>query len=291
MSLASQVSALATRIATEFKTVRTEVTNGLSGKEPSIPAGTTSQYWRGDKSWQALTTYTLVSQAEAEAGTATTARVWSAQRVAQAIAKLAAALARVAPDELAGTPEGHLWWDTDENESVDIAAASRQIIAGAGLSGGGDLTVDRTLAVNFAGSGVSSSTQAVRADDARINSIITEKQATDNASTYPTGLTMFQATTAGYGWPEQYGAVVTHLVNINRAMQTFHAKTGMQYTRAADAAQTNGWTAWRQEGNTIRVVYTTSVPARPVGATYVEWVGQVSPSANATSGDTWVNTA
>lgn len=32
----------------------TTVTNALAGKEPAIDAGTTSQYWRGDKTWQTL---------------------------------------------------------------------------------------------------------------------------------------------------------------------------------------------------------------------------------------------
>lgn len=32
----------------------TTVTTSLSGKEPTITSGTTSQYWRGDKSWQTL---------------------------------------------------------------------------------------------------------------------------------------------------------------------------------------------------------------------------------------------
>ena|GEM_PF-7041169 len=32
----------------------TNLTSDLAGKEPSITAGTTSQYWRGDKSWQTL---------------------------------------------------------------------------------------------------------------------------------------------------------------------------------------------------------------------------------------------
>lgn len=32
----------------------TNLTTDLSGKEPSITAGTTGQYWRGDKSWQTL---------------------------------------------------------------------------------------------------------------------------------------------------------------------------------------------------------------------------------------------
>lgn len=33
---------------------KTQVDTSLSGKEPTIAAGTTAQYWRGDKSWQAL---------------------------------------------------------------------------------------------------------------------------------------------------------------------------------------------------------------------------------------------
>ncbi len=32
----------------------TTITTALSGKEPTITSGTTSQYWRGDKSWQTL---------------------------------------------------------------------------------------------------------------------------------------------------------------------------------------------------------------------------------------------
>ena len=32
----------------------TTITNSLSGKEPTISAGTTNQYWRGDKTWQTL---------------------------------------------------------------------------------------------------------------------------------------------------------------------------------------------------------------------------------------------
>lgn len=36
------------------------LTSDLAGKEPSITAGTTAQYWRGDKTWQALTTDAVV---------------------------------------------------------------------------------------------------------------------------------------------------------------------------------------------------------------------------------------
>lgn len=33
---------------------QTDLSNALGGKEPTITAGTTAQYWRGDKSWQTL---------------------------------------------------------------------------------------------------------------------------------------------------------------------------------------------------------------------------------------------
>ena len=39
---------------------------------------------------------------------------------------------------------------------------------GAGLTGGGDLSADRTLSIDFAASGVNSATKAVRADDSRL---------------------------------------------------------------------------------------------------------------------------
>jgi hypothetical protein len=42
-----------TSSATKYPTVNA-VNTGLSTKEPTISAGTTSQYWRGDKSWQTL---------------------------------------------------------------------------------------------------------------------------------------------------------------------------------------------------------------------------------------------
>ena len=39
----------------------TTVTNLIGTKEPAITAGTTAQYWRGDKTWQTLPVYTLSS--------------------------------------------------------------------------------------------------------------------------------------------------------------------------------------------------------------------------------------
>jgi len=46
---------------------------------------------------------------------------------------------------------------------------STQVNSGLGLTGGGDLSTSRTLFVDFAASGVSSNTKAVRADDSRLS--------------------------------------------------------------------------------------------------------------------------
>jgi len=46
---------------------------------------------------------------------------------------------------------------------------TRSVSASTGLTGGGDLSSDRSFAVDFAASGVSSATQAVRADDSRLS--------------------------------------------------------------------------------------------------------------------------
>jgi hypothetical protein len=46
---------------------------------------------------------------------------------------------------------------------------TRNLSASTGLTGGGDLSGDRSFAVDFAASGVSSATQAVRADDSRLS--------------------------------------------------------------------------------------------------------------------------
>lgn len=55
---------------------------------------------------------------------------------------------------------------TSDATKVDT---STQVNSGLGLTGGGDLTTSRTLAVDFATSGTVSSTKAVRADDARLS--------------------------------------------------------------------------------------------------------------------------
>lgn len=61
----------------------------------------------------------------------------------------------------------------DSLDTITISSTavlpSRSINAGTGLTGGGSLASDRTISVDFAASGVSSSTKAVRADDSRLS--------------------------------------------------------------------------------------------------------------------------
>lgn len=51
----------------------------------------------------------------------------------------------------------------------DAVPSTRTVSAGTGLTGGGDLSANRTLTVDFAASGTSSATKAVRADDSRLS--------------------------------------------------------------------------------------------------------------------------
>lgn len=53
--------------------------------------------------------------------------------------------------------------------TAQVADATLTLTAGTGLTGGGDLTANRSFAVDFATSGTSSSTQAVRANDSRLS--------------------------------------------------------------------------------------------------------------------------
>ncbi len=103
------------------KPVSTAQQNALNGKEPTITAGTSAQFWRGDKTWAdfaanvrmsgltglstALSVVVtaadtvlgaigklqaqisdVVTQADAEAGTATAVKAWTSLRVRQAVA-------------------------------------------------------------------------------------------------------------------------------------------------------------------------------------------------------------
>ena len=65
-----------------------------------------------------------------------------------------------------GKPQLNIATVSDPNK----ADSSLNLTAGTGLSGGGDLSASRSFAVDFAASGTTSSTKAVRADDADMSS-------------------------------------------------------------------------------------------------------------------------
>jgi len=65
--------------------------------------------------------------------------------------------------------------------------SSRTISTGLGLLGGGDLSANRTLSVDFATSGTSSATQAVRADDSRLSNTRTPTSHTHSGTDITTG--------------------------------------------------------------------------------------------------------
>ena len=88
------------------------------GAEPTLGTGTASQFLRGDKVWatppDTNTTYPTPTQAEAEAGTATTPSAFTAERVKQAIISLAPLANTVSPSAPASPKNGAIWLDTDE---------------------------------------------------------------------------------------------------------------------------------------------------------------------------------
>ena len=107
----------------------TNLTSDLAGKEPTIAAGTTAQYWRGDKSWQTLD-------------------------------KTAVGLSNVDNTSDANKPIS-----TATQPALNAKAnTSTTITAGTGLTGGGDLSTNRTVAVSF---GTTAGT-AAQGNDSRI---------------------------------------------------------------------------------------------------------------------------
>lgn len=90
---------------------------GLAGKEPTITAGNNTQYYRGDKSWQTLD-------------------------------KAAVGLTNIDNTSDANKPIS-----TATQTALNAKTpTTRTITAGTGLTGGGDLTADRTIAANFGSS-------------------------------------------------------------------------------------------------------------------------------------------
>lgn len=76
---------------------------------------------------------------------------------------------------------------TGKLEVNNVASDTTTLTAGTGLTGGGDLTANRTFTVDFAASGASSATKAVRADDSRLSDARTPTSHTHAASDIASG--------------------------------------------------------------------------------------------------------
>jgi hypothetical protein len=147
---------------------------GLAGKEPTITAGTTSQYYRGDKTFQTLDK-AAVGLANADDTSDANKPVSTAQQTA-IDAKVADAIndsvTTVAPSQ---------------NAVFDALAAKADktttISAGTGLTGGGDLSANRTLNVTY---GTTAGT-ATEGNDSRITGALQSGAAAggDLSGTYP----------------------------------------------------------------------------------------------------------
>jgi len=101
----------------------------------------------------------------------------------------------------------------------------RTISAGTGLTGGGDLSTDRTFTVDFAASGVSSSTKAVRADDSRLSDARTPTAHTHSIS----DVTNLQTTLDG-----KAASSHTHAISdVTNLQTTLDGKAAASHTHAA----------------------------------------------------------
>jgi hypothetical protein len=107
----------------------TNLVSDLAGKEPTLAAGTTAQYYRGDKSWQTLD-------------------------------KTAVGLANVDNTSDANKPVS----SATQTALNAKANTTTTITAGTGLTGGGDLSANRTISASF---GTTSGTIA-QGNDSRI---------------------------------------------------------------------------------------------------------------------------
>lgn len=109
------------------KPISTATQTALNGKEPTIAPGTTAQYWRGDKTWQTLST---AVRPLFSAGTGLTYNSSTGAFAANF-----------------GTTAGTVMQGNDSRVTGAVPN-TRTLTAGSGLTGGGNLTVDRSFAID-----------------------------------------------------------------------------------------------------------------------------------------------
>ncbi len=213
---------------------------GLATKEPTITAGTTSQYWRGDKSWQTLDK-SAVGLANVDNTSDTNKPVSTATQTALN-AKAPLASPTFTGTVTVPTPTNNtdaatkIYVDTATSGIANKADKTTTITAGTGLTGGGDLSTNRTISANV---GTTSGTLAA-GDDSRITgavqkSTVTTKgdllAATTSATLARLGigtdgqiLTADSTQTTGIKWATGASAGVTQLKGVAVYVEDYGAK-------------------------------------------------------------------
>ena len=127
----------------------TTITTNISGKEPSITAGTTAQYYRGDKSWQTLNTDS-VPEGTSQYYTAARART---DVIGSSITNgdTSSAPSSDAVYDALATRDASIATKADSSALSSKVNTSTTVTAGTGLTGGGDLSANRTLSLDNSG--------------------------------------------------------------------------------------------------------------------------------------------
>ena len=147
----------------------------------------------------------------------------------------------------------------DAADTITIASTAvlptRQVATGTGLTGGGDLSVDRTLAVDFVADGAPSASKAVRADDSRLSDARTPvahthpaAQVSDSTAVGRSVLTAADAATAraaiGAGTSDLGAHKATHAAGGSDAVTLTNLAAGGTSPVRRLRAASNGSLSW-----------------------------------------------